>query len=75
MMTGNSISKDMIKSCLQDFEKILNDKVENVSARINDAKFSGSEFYACDMQGYQRGLIEMGNWALNFFNDKLLGSK
>ena len=74
-MTEKSISKGTIKACLQEFEKIFKNKVEDVGIKINDTKFRSSEFYASDMQGYQRGLIEMGNKALNFFKENLLGSE
>lgn len=74
-MMDRYITKNMVESCVQEFEKILNDKVEIVRSRISDARYGGSEFYISDMKGYQRGLIDMGNQALSFFKSKLLGSK
>lgn len=62
-----------IELCIKDFENQFREKVSDISARISSEKSSAPEYYICDMNGYHRGVLQTGDWAIMFFKEKLLG--
>ena len=71
-MSRKEIDKEKVQASIDSFEKIFHQKVREVSARINSERFSAPASYINDMEGYHRGLLEMGNKALGHFRKQLL---
>lgn len=74
-MPEKIIDRKKVKTAIDAFEEIFNDKVQSISARISTDRVSAPQSYISDMEGYHRGLLEMGNRALRHFKKQLLGTE
>jgi hypothetical protein len=71
-MAEKSIHRDDVKNCIEEFEMMLNARLDALAARLDSDKHSATAFYISDLKGYLRGADEMGHRALAFFRERLL---
>jgi len=62
-----------ITKTISDLQKYLKEKVQETDARIYSEKYTASESYLSDMNGYSRGISNAANWTVAFLRKRLLG--
>jgi hypothetical protein len=67
-----AISRAQIKEALSELEKLIDQEVQKIDARVSSEKNRAPESYINDMKGFSRGMFIMGGKALALLKSKLL---
>ena len=72
---ARNLTQQEVAQSIEELEKFLKDKVQDIDSRIYAEKYTAPESYVNDMKGYSRGISHTLNWSIEFLRKKLLDVK